>query len=79
MIIKPGDRFHSLVVVQKMDRKWNSYDVWECRCDCGNITTPSSYALLKGETKNCGRRMGHVTDLVGQKFGKLTEIGRAHV
>lgn len=28
--------------------------MWECRCDCGRITTVTGYALRQGTTVSCG-------------------------
>ena len=56
----------------------NQTRLWECLCDCGNITYASSNHLKSGHTKSCGclRNEGgkEVRDLTGQRFGRLVAI-----
>jgi hypothetical protein len=74
--IKTGQRFGNLTALCKTDKKWNSYSIWECLCDCGKKITSSSYYLLKGKSKSCGIN-GHLINLSGEKFGKLLAIKKA--
>jgi len=71
-----GQRFGNLTVLRKLNRKWNNYDVWECACDCGNVTTPSTYTLLKGKSISCGKRQGHCIDLTGKEFQGVRVLSR---
>lgn len=52
--------------------------MWLCQCECGNIVSMSSSALIQHGTKSCGcikhRQSPTLIDLTGQKFGKLTAI-----
>lgn len=48
-----GRRFGSLTVVRLLD-KTEQWRRWECLCDCGNISSPSTGALMGGSTKSCG-------------------------
>lgn len=76
-----GKRFSRLLVVRKCEysNKKGSL-IWECLCDCGNITTADSYSLNSGKKKSCGclvkDKIGKLNfkDLSGQVFGKLTVI-----
>ena len=47
-----GQRFERLTVVRMVGRKGVS--LWECRCDCGNVTNVWYPALTTGKTKSCG-------------------------
>ena len=45
---------------------------WECVCECGTVRGVCGYALTKGTSVSCG--CSHKLELVGQKFGRLSEI-----
>jgi len=60
---------------------------WVCQCDCGNIKSISSSALVKNKTKSCGclqketasfklRKPKNHKNIVNMKFGKLTVINK---
>lgn len=51
-----GKRFGRLIITKRLFKKLNSSrcSVWECKCDCGNITEQTSAMLLYGHTKSCG-------------------------
>lgn len=40
--------------VLNFSKKKNSVYLWECLCECGNITVVSAGALKTGNTKSCG-------------------------
>lgn len=72
-----GKRFGKLTVI-KLILDDNGKPYYECRCDCGNITTRKRAVLLhknKG-LKTCGECFNRI-DLTGQKFGRLTVLGLA--
>lgn len=48
-----GKKFERLTVVRKSHRK-NDKVMWECLCDCGNITYVSTYYLTSGKIRSCG-------------------------
>ena len=48
-----GIRFGSLVAVRDAGKKNGSY-VWECMCDCGNVTFVCVRKLSNGHTRSCG-------------------------
>ena len=50
-----GMRFGRLVVVRRAENNRHNRVMWECVCDCGNITNPiEAGALRSGNTKSCG-------------------------
>lgn len=52
-----GQRFGRLIALCKVTQPEGSpcrVEKWECRCDCGNISTPSFYKLVNGKAKSCG-------------------------
>lgn len=49
-----GKRFGKLEVLSKSNVKKYGVYLWECKCDCGNITYASSNSLNSGNTKSCG-------------------------
>ncbi len=62
-----GQKFGRLTAVRKVDNQ-----IWEFRCDCGNIIQSDRYAVTSGKTRTCGcRRKDPRKDLVGKRFGRL--------
>lgn len=49
-----GKRFGRLVVVRRNGTWMNRHILWECKCDCGNITTVNVNNLRNGTIKGCG-------------------------
>ena len=50
-----GMRFGRLTAVQKSTKRAADHRIlWECVCDCGNVTHVSSTDLKRGNTKSCG-------------------------
>lgn len=81
-----GERFGKLVLMRETDmRGSNQTVIWECKCDCGNITYCSSGDLKRGRVTSCGcdkpMHNANFKDLAGMKFGFLTaikEVSPAH-
>ena len=79
-----GQKFGKLLVVEKADPyispKGKYVTMWMCRCDCGNKTVVNTQKLRSGHTTSCGcakhDNKGRGKDLIGQKFGRLTVIGK---
>lgn len=46
--------FGKLTVVRENGRNKNNLVIWECQCDCGNISNVLSSRLQNGMTKSCG-------------------------
>jgi hypothetical protein len=50
-----GKKFGRLAVVKRnMEFQNGDRALWECKCDCGEITYVSTYNLRKGLTQSCG-------------------------
>jgi len=67
----PGQRFGRLTVLRELPGQR-----FECKCDCGRITTVAKSSLTRGATRSCGclRNGAHTRDLAGQRFGMLTVL-----
>ncbi|MCD8364433.1 MAG: transcriptional regulator [Clostridiales bacterium] len=72
-----GRRFGILTVVERCGNR-NGRAVWRCRCDCGGEKLVTAHALKSGGCRSCGclkHRAGrNISDLTGQKFGRLTPL-----
>lgn len=78
-----GQKFNRLTVINKTDMKSGTNYLWECQCECGNITYATSSALKTGHKKSCGclhteqrQALGKSkgVNLVGKTFGDLTVL-----
>lgn len=49
-----GMKFGRLTVVSRSDKKPAGGVFWNCLCDCGNMTTATSYKMKIGHTSSCG-------------------------
>lgn len=49
-----GLKFNRLTVISKELPNKHRKRMWLCKCDCGNITTVVSQALVSNHTKSCG-------------------------
>ena len=49
-----GQKFGKLTVVGKNPTRKNEHVCWDCKCDCGNLTTVEGYNLKNGSTQSCG-------------------------
>ena len=77
-----GERYGSLVVIEKVKIPGKSKTYWRCRCDCGNTCTVEDSHLKNGHTKSCGcrrriRLQEKRLDLTGQRYGRLVVLGPA--
>lgn len=68
-----GKTFDYLTVI---DRQSDNGAIWTCRCKCGKSTKARTADLLSGHTKSCGCMQSEMrrSELIGQKFGKLTAL-----
>lgn len=65
-----GEKYGRLLVLKLLSkRRQNHYAMWECRCDCGNISNVAGSDLRAGGVNSCGCL--RIIDLVGQRYGKL--------
>lgn len=77
-----GQRFGNLVVIGKHGHDTSGKILWECMCDCGNITyvTASNLKTKYSKTVSCGcyRKKNssdiHSNDLSNMIFGELTAL-----
>ena len=76
-----GQKFNMLTVLRRAPKNDSSgRAMWECQCDCGNLTIVKGTAIRKGETKSCGclqRTMSSIInqkDITGQRFGYLVAL-----
>ena len=49
-----GTKFTKLTPIRIIGRTKHSNMVWECRCDCGNLTSVAAGGLRSGKVKSCG-------------------------
>lgn len=66
-----GRRFGRLVAT-RFKRRLRGRTIWLCRCDCGVDHLVRASSLIAGRTQSCGCRL--VTDLMGQRFGRLVVV-----
>lgn len=78
-----NQKFGKLLAVRPTDQRKNGHVVWECQCDCGNITFAASVDLARGKCISCGcikrEKAASVTarlenERIGKKFGRLTVL-----
>lgn len=77
-----GQKYNKLTVIKETNKRDSSGCImWECQCECGNITYASSNALRSNHKQSCGcinkeqaQKIGYKNciDITGQKFGRLT-------
>ena len=72
-----GQRYGSLVVINEAKPHYTPAGrkkiMWNCQCDCGNMTIVETSNLRNGHTTSCGCKCGR-TDKTGQRFGRLVTI-----
>lgn len=76
-LVKPGDRFGHLVVLEPAESDPHYGRRWLCQCDCGKTTTVLQANLRSGRTISCGcaqaeRRTRLATILAAKNGGKTT-------
>lgn len=75
-----GQRFGRLTVIGDSTKRKNNRVLWECLCDCGNITYVTTNDLTQENTKSCGclhkNFISNLTrkDLTNCRFGKLIAL-----
>lgn len=53
-VIKPGDKYNRLTVIERFSPKGEANSKWLCLCECGNYSTPTAIGLTSGKSKSCG-------------------------
>ena len=80
-INETGNKYGRLTVL-KRDGNINTHAAWLCECDCGNLCRVDGTHLRSGMAKSCGcyakevSSQVHLINEVGNRYGKLTVIGR---
>lgn len=69
-----GQRFGRWEVIDKSDKS----GYWKCRCDCGTIREVNQNSLRRGLSKSCGCLQTNITNVVGNRFGKLIVTSQEH-
>lgn len=69
-IVKPGDKYGMLTVISLAFVR-NGKSLYNCKCDCGNVSQVLSTGLTCGTTKSCGCIVGRKKIHIGQRFGRL--------
>ena len=52
-------KFNFLTVLNDSGERCSSNILWECKCECGNITKVRTNHLISGHTKSCGCIRGY--------------------
>jgi hypothetical protein len=68
-----GQRFGNWTVLRENGKFKNGAILWECKCDCGNISNVIGSHLKSRNSTSCGCITSKI-DLSGQKFGKLVVL-----
>lgn len=53
-IDRTGMRYGRLLVIRRAGTDKLKKVIWECKCDCGNLTVVTSGSLATGNTSSCG-------------------------
>lgn len=70
-----GQRFGQLTAIKPTNERQNGSVIWECKCDCGNITYAKAIELRSKHVQSCGcLSRNKPLDLTGQRFGQLTAV-----
>lgn len=77
-----GEKFGQLTVLKATQERRHGSVVWECKCDCGNVTYATTEGLRAGDNVSCGCRnkakekfaKTYKVDLTNKKFGLLTVL-----
>lgn len=71
-----GEKFGRLTAIRMTGKDKDRRSIWLCKCDCGNVITVRLTDLRTGRRKSCGCLQKERYNIIGQRFGKLTVIGR---
>ena len=71
-----GQKFNKFTAIKRAGKDKTGRALWLCKCDCGNIVTVRLTDLRTGRRKSCGCLRKERYNIIGQRFGKLTVIGR---
>jgi hypothetical protein len=69
-------RFGKLIILKKAGKEHKSRCfMWECLCDCGEITTVRSTSLRSGATRSCGCLQKETTAKISTKHNHASRNG----
>ena len=71
-----GQKFNKLTAIKRAGKDKTGRALWLCKCDCGNMITVRLTDLRTGRRKSCGCLQKERYNIIGQRFGRLTVIGR---
>lgn len=71
-----GQKFNKLTAIKRAGKDKTGRALWLCKCDCGNMITVRLTDLRTGRRKSCGCLRKERYNIIGQRFGRLTVIGR---
>jgi len=73
-----GQKFERLLVVKQNGRTKHGLILWECLCECKNISYVTGYDLKSGHTKSCGclnnEKIAHINKTHGESRTRLYGI-----
>ena len=73
-----NQKFGRLTVIRPTEQRDSCQRIiWECLCDCGNTFYTNTSNLTTHRVQSCGclrKELSSSTNLVGQKFGRLTVL-----
>jgi len=78
-----GRRFERLVIIGVQPKRKGKPRVFDCKCDCGEVTSARLHHLTSGGKRSCGclrfemrKTIGsaNLIPMVGKKFGRLEVI-----
>ena len=75
-----GQKFGRLTVIEfagRMENRRKTTRGWRCVCDCGKEVIVDTNALRSGNTTGC-LSCWKVKDETGNRYGRVTVIGRGH-
>lgn len=73
--VREGDVYNRLKVVSFAGYK-SGKQYWECLCECGNKTVVEKLNMVYGIVKSCGCLKSETEVALGNKYGKLTVVGK---
>lgn len=75
-------KYGKLTAIERAGTGADGRALWRCSCECGGEKIVNSHDLQRGDCKSCGcirpnhGVRGRFVDLTGERFGKLTVVGR---
>lgn len=71
-----GQKFGKLTVIKEHSRNRKNLILWECLCECGQLTLATSDHIKCGHKRSCGclKTGPKSEDLIGQTFARLLVI-----